>query len=290
MSFIIDSELDLLLQSAKPPLLNAGPFALSTSGNLENPSQVQPCSIDLRIDDIFLPGLTDASPIVRTDSHSLGVGESIRVSTIEVFALPSDIGALLFAPARVTRRGVLVPDIGHVDPGFDGKVRLTLINVGKHAQMFAHGDVVATTLLFRLQKPVGKQFEQFPGSTEHYSSGLKDVNALSKDFLRLEERTRTYAREEATKALGISGWKYSFWQVFAPILLGLVVSYGAFLVLWNTRLIAAETKILDLDKADQLTAKVTQLELEVRELRRKGSTVEAGDRDGTTPQKVRSTK
>jgi dCTP deaminase len=282
VSFITDTDLDLLLSSSSPPLRGAGKFALSTSGTVENPSQVQPCSIDLRIGDVFLPSGSDSNQLVRANEHSLGVGESIRVSTIESFSLPSDIGALLFAPARVTRRGVLVPDIGHIDPGFDGEIRLTLINVGKCAQKFSHGDVVATVLLFRLSKPVGKQFEQFPGAAEHYSRGLQDVNALSKDFLRVEERAKFCARKEARKVLGSSGWKYTFWHVFAPIVLALAASYFSFLALWNSRLVAAETTLGSLDRTDQMAVRLSEVEAQLREVKRTLPAVGAGATTGST--------
>src|SRR5687768_7061533 len=115
-----------------------------SSGNWNSAdSPVQPCSLDLRIGRIYLPTARDSAlgscekPLT---AHTLGVGETVVVETMEVLHLPAHIGAFGFPPTSVSNVGVLVTNLGHIDPGFHGSIKFTLVNMGRKPYSLRRGD------------------------------------------------------------------------------------------------------------------------------------------------------
>lgn len=261
MAFLTDAEIRGLISGNACAIKNIGDTVSSAAAE----SQVQPCSVDVRIDEIFLPINNDSAGLVRTSVKDLGVGESIRVTTKEEFALPPDVGGILFAPARVTRRGILVPDVGHIDPGFRGKLRLSLINLGKDIHQFKSGDVIGTVLLFRLGQSVEKPFDSLPISEGHYHDGLDDVRHLSPDFLYIKERTTKYADDAAKRRLGESGWRYAFFQWCLPIIVGVLTGWGAYAIQVHSRLTSAEAQLLSVKDYADMRIQLNKLEDQIKQ-------------------------
>ena len=226
MELLTDSELKDLLKSASTPI-----DGVDFDCDLDSiSSQIQPCSIDLRIEEIFLPvgkDVQDDAAVPRTMMHTLKVGACAKVSTIEKFDLQNNYAAILFAPARLSRRAIVVPDIGHVDPGFEGRLRLTLINMGRDDYDLKRKDTVATVLLFKLRKGCAVGLKDRAG-IQPYASGLNDIRHLAPDLLNISRTAKTVAAQTAKKVLGHSGWKHAFVIYFLPILLGLALGYGGY--------------------------------------------------------------
>lgn len=229
MSFLVDSEIRELLSSESPPII--GIKLLNDPDRID--SQIQPCSIDLRIKEIILPcseekATEDLAPRVR--QCSLNVGESVKVTTIETIDLGNQYAGLFVAPARLTRKGIVLPDVGHIDPGFIGDLRITLINMGRHPHPLKHGDAVATILLYRLANPCNVGLRDRKGD-QPYNKGIEDIKHLSDDFLEIhkkhremETRLKELARKEAEAAVGQSGWRLAFFTWFLPILVTIVLT------------------------------------------------------------------
>lgn len=228
MCFLTDSELKRLFKADSLPIRGIEKVEENELDSIN--SQIQPCSIDLRISEIFLPSKNNKkgpATRYRTNQYQLGVGESVKITTRETFDLGNAYGGLLLAPARLTRRGIIVPDIGHIDPGFKGDLRITLINMGRHPYELKSGDTIATVLLFRLAEPCAVGLRDRKGA-QPYATGLEDIEHLAPDFLLIEKRAQDLSRKEAKAALGQSGWKFAFLSVFLPIVLGILTAFVAY--------------------------------------------------------------
>jgi dCTP deaminase len=228
MEMLTDSELKDLLKSPHSPIKG-----IDLNCDLDSiDSQIQPCSIDLRINEIFLPVgavIQDDDSVPRTLRHKLKVGQCAKVSTIERFELHNNFAAILFAPARLSRRGIVVPDIGHIDPGFQGELRMTLINMGRDEYELKHKDTVATVLLLKLHRNCAVGLKDRLG-TQPYASGLNDIRHLAPDLLHISRTAKTVAERTAMRALGHSGWRHAFVVYFLPIIGGLLLAIGGYYV------------------------------------------------------------
>lgn len=265
MAFLTDSQLKRLLSSANPPIKG-----LDLSGDLDSIlSPIQPCSVDLRISEVFLPfhdENADVNAVRRTSHHSLGVGESVKVTTIEEFDLDNDYGALLVAPARLTRRGIIMPDVGHVDPGFKGPLRITLINMGRHPFELKSGGSIVTVLLFRLAQPVGVGLRDRRGGVQPYEKGLEDIRHLSADFLNIESRVKKLAGDVARTTLGESGWRHAFFSWCLPIIIGILTALATYYISVESRLAGLEAKTVLFTEIGQLGRRIDQLESKIKDL------------------------
>jgi deoxycytidine triphosphate deaminase len=160
-------------------------------------SPVQPCSLDLTIGKIFVPGIRpQKSGGCKTPkaNHSLGAGETAVVETNEIFHLPSQIGAFGFPPTSVSNVGVLVTNLGHFDPGYEGTVKFTLVNMGHEPYSLKRDDPIYTVLFFRLNEAPVKDYRQrYPeaGCVEGVNQELLDK--LSRDFLDVSKRAKKAA-------------------------------------------------------------------------------------------------
>lgn len=260
MEWITDSDLKQLLGSPKPPI--AGVDLSRAISDID--SQVQPCSVDLRINEIFLPmeKVLDVNAVPRTFQHELKVGQSVKVDTTETFDLDNNYSAILFAPARLSRRGIVVPDVGHIDPGFSGKLRMTLINMGRDPYLMKKGDTVATILLFKLQKSCAYGLRQRQG-LQPYTGGLEDIRHLAPDFLNISRTVKELAKAETERALGTSGWRYAFLVLFLPIVVALVLAFAGYYFQVGRELesfrVYTEAKISSLEKGEDLRKETLQL-------------------------------
>lgn len=265
MTFLSDSHLKKLLSSDSPPIKG-----VDLSGDLDCiDSPIQPCSIDLTVGRVLLPSTDNDFDPRRVKSvlkYDVPVGASVRIETAEMFALPSDLGAIVVAPARVTRRGILVADVGHIDPGFHGVIRLTLINFGRDAFCIEAGMPIATVLMFILQEAAEYGLRDRNGN-QPYSHSVDDIQHLAVDFLNIDCRAKEIASSEAKKALGDSGWKYAMWQMGVPLLIGVASAYILDMLMFNSRLAALESQskvyveILDIEnRVSEIKARIEALE------------------------------
>lgn len=151
-------------------------------------SPIQPASIDLTIGSILKPTLEDSPIKMRGGVHNMRQGETVLVTTKEILKLPSDIGGLMFPKnGDFATRGVLITNFGHVDPGYEGPLRFTVINFGKYEFRLEIGDRISSLTLFKLEKEANPSWSTITrtpsGLTEHGRA-----KALSPDFLDIERR------------------------------------------------------------------------------------------------------
>jgi dCTP deaminase len=220
---------------------------LDRSGDLyDAKSPIQPASIDLHIGDIFLPEIRPGEPgSIQSplSFHSLLAGHTAIVQTKEDLDLPSDLAAIGFPPStEVSFRGLLMTNPGHVDPGYKGRMKFTVINMGRESFHLKSGDVIVTLLFFRLDQPPRKSY---PERNPKITGGVTEeqLSRLAKDFLDFQRRAEDIVKQAERKAI--------WWTAGVPIvaaLIGVIGSFAAAYVFTASRVHDIETRMVR-DKA-----------------------------------------
>lgn len=168
-------------------------------------SPIQPSSLDLTIGEVFLPAEERNAWAKHdprdTEGCSLRQGHTALVYTQEVLKLRDDIGAFSFPPARVSSTGLLMTNPGHIDPGYEGKLKFTVINMARDAIDLKPGEVIVTLLLYRMAARATKGYLARGFSPAPDPPQPKPLlQRLSHDFVGVEQRARDIARKEMRKA------------------------------------------------------------------------------------------
>jgi dCTP deaminase len=165
-------------------------------------SPIQGSSLDLHIGQIYLPGTKkdeEGGAENPKSGHLLQTGETAVVTTKETLHLPSNVAGIGFPPSRVSFRGLLMTNPGHVDPGYKGVMRFTVINMAKEPYHLAGGDRIVRLLLFRMDQDVHTDWQKRNPKGSSLPTQA-DINHLSKDFVNMERRAKRIAKEEGVKA------------------------------------------------------------------------------------------
>jgi deoxycytidine triphosphate deaminase len=198
MSLLNDSEL-LRLLSSQSPIVRDFPNAVAHELKKDPfgpKSPVQPSSIDLHVGEIFLPG-TGPIPVVPHKEHNVPPGNSVIVVSHEVLDIPADIGAVAFPLAGRGQRGLSMMNAGHIDPGYEGKLWFSFINLGRDSFLLSQGDHVATILFWKLSAYSGRPWKGRRGTEVYMTAPAAAIESIAGDALMLETR----ARETASRVL-----------------------------------------------------------------------------------------
>jgi deoxycytidine triphosphate deaminase len=200
VTLLRDQELYDRLQTKTIIIENMPAINASTWDDRKSP--IQPASVDLRIGGIYIPGTkagdlgSEGKP--RTE-YSLKTGHMAIVSTQEKLGLPSNVAAIGFPPSHVSMAGLLMTNPGHVDPGYAGPMRFTVINMGTDPYPLKSGNEIVTLLLFELSDKAHKDWVG-RGNGPGVSPTQEDINRLSMDFVEVEKRAQQISKSIVTKA------------------------------------------------------------------------------------------
>jgi dCTP deaminase len=204
MTLMVDRQIKALVEPAQPaapdprvpPLVSA---THSETGRWD--SRIQPASLDLTIGRILVPTDDESEDRLHEEpSLSLTQGETAVVETYEYLTLPRTVAAIGFPPATISRDGLLMTNPGHIDPGYAGRLKFTLINLGKKPIELASGKPICTLLFFSIPAP-DHSYDQLDNTQK--PTGPTDVallRRLSKDFLSFNERVEKTVTSEVKKA------------------------------------------------------------------------------------------
>ena len=116
---------------------------------------------------------------------------------------------------------------GHVDPGFWGPLKFTVMNIGKEDITLRKGDPIVTLLFFRLSADVKAGYSERYNLTQAMTGPTQDkVNALSFDFLDIDAR----ADKAAVKAVATAEYRLKFWGTIVPAWGAVATIIGALVV------------------------------------------------------------
>ena len=135
-----------------------------------DPHDVQPSSVDLRVDRYFrtfhnhrypyidvkkpMDELTELVDVKGDEPFILHPGEFVLGSTREYVRLPNDLVARLEGKSSLGRLGLLIHSTaGYVDPGFEGHLTLELSNVANLPITIYPDMKIGQISFFRLTSP-----------------------------------------------------------------------------------------------------------------------------------------
>jgi deoxycytidine triphosphate deaminase len=188
-------------------------------------SPIQACSFDIHIGKVFVPCQPDGAAGSADNgkfTHELEPGHSILVMSHECLAMPADIGAIALPPSSLSAAGIIVVNIGHIDPGYTGHLRFTLINMGKEARVVHCDDMVVTLLLFRVRKPDADAATRAGGLVVSDVPDPRQIDCLAKDFANFEERAHRIAKRSIDRFKR----KYTISSAIAGTVLTFAVFYA----------------------------------------------------------------
>jgi dCTP deaminase len=166
-------------------------------------SRIQAASLDLTVGDVFIPGADADKPGGSQSPHtrvSLREGRVAVVRTLETLNMPSDLVALAFPPASLTIQGVLMTNPGQIDPGYQGPLHLTIINMSKEPLTLFRGQRLIRLIFAKLDPAPSADYRlRHPGAA---ASPITDelLQALSIDFLNVEQRANDLIKTSERKA------------------------------------------------------------------------------------------
>jgi dCTP deaminase len=197
-----DAGLKDLLSREDPPVIGVPDVGDPHTAH----SSIQAASLDLRIGRVFLPERKkgEGSYAQPIPVHHLPPGETAVVETQESMKLPNDLAGLVLPPDKMSQQAVLVTNPGHVDPGYEGPLKFTVINMGQDGYVLEQGDVIATLLLFQLENPAQEGWLSRRNGAAGLGVTPKMLSKLSRDFLDFEQRSQRVARKELRR-FGLPG-------------------------------------------------------------------------------------
>jgi deoxycytidine triphosphate deaminase len=196
---------------------------------------LQPASIDVTVGEIFLPpdaGDAHREVIRFRDHHMLSVGSTVLIRTEQSIRLPADIGGFVFPKnGHFALKGILITNFGHIDPGYEGYLKFTVINMGREAFRLEVGAAIACVVLFELSSPAVPDWKSQPHArTDDFESHAK---ILARDFMDVEQKTREIAKEQAKVEWQTRERTGALISILGAIVAGLLAIAGIlFPVLW----------------------------------------------------------
>jgi dCTP deaminase len=140
-----------------------------------DPADIQPSSVDLRIDRFFrtfhnhryevidvkrsMEDLTEVVEVKEEEAFILHPGEFVLGSTMEYVTLPDDLSARLEGKSSLGRLGLLIHSTaGVVDPGFEGHLTLELSNVANLPITLYPNMKIGQISFIRMSSPVENSY------------------------------------------------------------------------------------------------------------------------------------
>lgn len=234
MSILSDSSIKALLLKT-PNLVEKFPLKggwmsepLSSTAWDTYASPIQPCSIDLHIGNIFTPGARPGDLGSTENGHTsliLEPGQSVIVMSHEKLNLPGNIAAIALPPSRISSAGILIANFGHIDPGYSGHLRFTIINMGKEPYGLSQGEMIITVLLFEVAN-VAVPFNVRAPEPKPDRPSRSEIDILASDFANITETAKRIAAAEVER----SGFMRLWWPALLSMLAGAVFGIAGYWV------------------------------------------------------------
>lgn len=147
---------------------------LVEGGDLE--SCLGPASYELRIG--------SALDVMSKTEHVIPVGQEfaikpqsrILIGTVETVKMPADLCGELSLKSKFGRKGFLPWSQGYVDPGYQGKLTISLINMSPYPEILSGGQKICHIIFHQLkaatQKPYDGEYNGSSGATDAKGGGI----------------------------------------------------------------------------------------------------------------------
>jgi len=159
--------------------------------------QIQPASIDLRLDSSFVvfcasrlacidprdipPDATERIEVTAGEPFVLHPGDFVLANTIERVRIPSDLVARVEGRSSLGRLAIVVhATAGFIDPGFEGQITLELSNLGRTAVKLYPGMRISQIVLQEMKSAAERPYGHARGSKYQGQTGPV-VSRISSD-------------------------------------------------------------------------------------------------------------
>jgi deoxycytidine triphosphate deaminase len=215
-----DKEISQMVATASPIVSE-----INASDYKSKESPIQASSVDLSVGEIFRP-YSDSlwrhftSEVGEAhDEVILKQGETVTIRTRECLKMPANVAGIAFPPSRISTKGLLMTNVGHVDAGYQGYLHMTVINMGKKPHSIRRGDRLVSLLLFQMADNAEVSWLERRGGAVSDERSLVQTaqQALSVDFMNVNQR----AHSAATNTI----MKNTLLQWLLPIVLSVAFVY-----------------------------------------------------------------
>jgi dCTP deaminase len=193
------------------------------------PKNVEPASYDLRAGRVLVArkGIVDLSREPVVVRH----GDWAEIESLEVVELPLNIAATVGVRSSLTRRGLDWFSGPQIDPGYMGKIYISVFNASSMPMEIAYGMSFATMMFYRLARDAshaysGKFQKQLTFPEEDVERMLKMEAYTLSDVIQsvglLEKTVNSLTRTSERMATDISWVK----RLLFAILIALIVGVG----------------------------------------------------------------
>ena len=187
---------------------------------------VEAASIKLKVGDIFQESkpTKSTSPSQSMDFVDLRQGQMAFVLTSETITLPSDIGALMFSKSGgLAERGILITNTGHIDPGYSGKLRYAVVNMGNSPFHLKKGDFLVKVMFFKMFKAASPDWKELHDATSDPTS--HQISLLGTSLAAINSKIDQTAREAASKEFWEQGLRVLLLTSVASIVLAVAGTF-----------------------------------------------------------------
>jgi deoxycytidine triphosphate deaminase len=229
VSFLSNKEIAAKQRSDKP--LIAGITKEFLHAGRDGP--LEAAAVKLRIGEIYQAPGSSLAAIAPEDSVVLDQGRMAFVLTEEEISLPADIGGLMFAKSGgIADRGILITNTGLVDPGYKGKLRYAVINMGNSKFSLRRGDYLVKIAFFRLGEESAPNWLDLHDPIAPPSPS--SLHALGKEFAAVETRISEVARRSVTEQFVRLGALTMIVSILASFVLALATMFIGILPLMQS--------------------------------------------------------
>ncbi|MEM6387464.1 MAG: hypothetical protein AAF718_14635 [Pseudomonadota bacterium] len=153
-------------------------------------------SLELKVGKIYSPPIGEDQEVKDYQSYSLKVGGTVVVETLEEITMPTSKAGLMFPKSSaLAEQGILITNFGLVDPGYSGKLRYAIINLGSSDYFLKKGAVFVHLTVFDL----GRHVEPFKGGDK--LSAEVTARRLGRDFVNVSERAEQVAKKHIQESV-----------------------------------------------------------------------------------------
>jgi len=233
-------------------------------------SPVQASSVDLHIGKIFVPEKKDSSFFSREKEfkpktrHVLMAGHTTVVCTKEEINFPDNIAGIGFPLSRNSSQGILMTNPGHIDPGYQGPLRFTLINMSREEFPLRAGDKIVTLILFELNRESKKGWAD-RNKEKSNEPDEEQVNRLAPDFADIENRAIKIAKREIKEVQLRALWM----PVVGALLAGVLALISTYLTIFKQPLKELETVKSEIKTITTNLQEVKNLKTDITDLKAK---------------------
>ena len=131
-------------------------------GNDYVEENLESCSYDLRVGTVFKEGKIFSENHNPNDAWNLAIAPSeiVTILTLEEVNLPKSFCGTVFAINKLSSRGFLILNPGHIDPGYSGPITVCVINLSKETIYFSIKEKIFTIIF----EDLGEDSEGYIGN------------------------------------------------------------------------------------------------------------------------------